>query len=142
MRCSEIMKTDIVRVDAAETIQLAARRMRDANVGFLPVCDSTGRVLGTLTDRDIAIRVAAEDRIASSAAVSEVMTNEVVCCRVTDDLGRAEDLMALHKKSRILVTNEEGFLEGVLSLSDIAQVEDARRTAKTIREVTSREARL
>ena len=141
MRCMDVMKKDLFIVGPDDTVQVAAERMRNTNVGFLPVTGKDGRVIGTLTDRDIAIRVAAADRLASSCLVGEVMTSEVVSCRATDDLTKAEELMAEHLKSRMLVTNDEGHLQGVLSLSDIAQFEWARRTGATIREITAREAR-
>ena len=141
MRCMDVMKKNLFIVGPDDTVQVAAERMRNTNVGFLPVTDKDGRVIGTLTDRDIALRVAAADRLASSCLVGEVMTSEVVSCRATDDLTKAEELMAEHLKSRMLVTNDEGHLQGVLSLSDIAQFEWARRTGATIREITAREAR-
>ncbi len=142
MRCAEVMKKDVVCLAPNDSVQVAACRMREANIGFLPICDESGKVLGTLTDRDIAIRVAADDRQASTCWVAEVMSPEVIACRPADELGRAEQLMAEHQKSRMLVTDEDGFLQGVISLSDVARLEGARRTASTIRLVTSREARL
>lgn len=57
MRCDEVMQTDLKSLAPTEIAKAAAIRMRDENIGFLPVCTSEGRVLGTLTDRDIAIRV-------------------------------------------------------------------------------------
>jgi CBS domain-containing protein len=140
MQCSEVMNSDVIVVDPDDTVKTAAIRMRDANVGFLPVCDDAGKVIGTITDRDIALRVDAEGRSASTCPVGDVMTHETICCRATDSLARAEQLMAEHKKSRVLVTDEDGFLEGVVSLSDIAQFEGPRRIAETMRNVTSREA--
>lgn len=140
MRCMDVMKKDMFVVSPDDTAQTAARRMLNTNVGFLPVVDATDRVIGVLTDRDIAVRVAATDRLASSFPVREVMTTEIVCCRATDDLSLAETLMVEHQKSRILVTSAEGFLQGVVSLSDIAQYEGARRTGATVRGVTAREA--
>jgi CBS domain-containing protein len=136
--CKEIMKTEVQCIMADDTIQTAARKMRDANVGFLPVCDSSWRVLGTLTDRDLAIRVLAENRPLSTSA-RDVMTHEVVACRPDDDVMRAEQLMGQHHKSRVLCTEEDGRLVGVISLSDIAQREDDRNTAQTMRRVTERE---
>ncbi len=59
MRCEEIMKRDTECVSPTDTIERAAAMMRDANVGFLPVCDAEKRVVGTITDRDIAIRLVA-----------------------------------------------------------------------------------
>jgi CBS domain-containing protein len=141
MRCGEIMKKDVVTIDRDDTIQVAARRMRDSNVGFLPICEHGGKVVGTLTDRDIAVRVAAEGLSPMTCRVEEVMTSQVVSCLFDDDLIRAEALMAEHHKSRIVVTNAEGYLQGVLSLSDVVQLEGPRRAAETIRKVTSREAR-
>jgi len=137
----DVMKKDLFIVGPDDTVLVAAQRMRNTNVGFLPVMGKDGRVIGTLTDRDIAVRVAAEDRPASSCLVGEVMTPQVVSCRATDDLTTAEELMAEHLKSRMLVTNDQGYLQGVLSLSDVAQFEWARRTGATMREITAREVR-
>src|SRR4051812_42956883 len=103
MKCEEIMKTAVHCAVGNETVQMAARAMRDRNVGFLPVCEPGGRVVGTLTDRDIAIRLATEDKSASRCSVQDLMTREVVSCRPSDDLAKAEELMATRKKSRILV---------------------------------------
>ena len=140
MRCEEIMKRDVECVEPTEPVQAAARRMRDANVGFLPVCDSSRSVLGTITDRDIAIRIVAEGRPPTTAA-ADVMTREVIACRPGDDVTRAEQLMGKHQKSRIICTDENGRLIGVISLSDIAQVEEASRASQTMKQVTKREAR-
>ncbi|WP_234023625.1 CBS domain-containing protein [Sorangium cellulosum] len=133
------MKTEIQCIMAEDTIQAAAAKMRDANVGFLPVCDGAWRVLGTLTDRDLALRVLAESRPLSTKA-GDVMTREVIACRPEDDVLRAEQLMGQHHKSRVLCTEADGRLVGVISLSDIAQREDDRKAAQTMRRVTEREA--
>ena len=65
--------------------------MREDNIGFLPVCDQLGKVLGTLTDRDIAIRVVADGRLPTTM-VEDVMTSEVVACSPKDTLEKAEAL--------------------------------------------------
>ncbi|HZA49460.1 MAG TPA: CBS domain-containing protein, partial [Myxococcaceae bacterium] len=62
MRCEEIMKKDVECVSPQDTVQAAAKRMRDENIGFLPVCDQSKKVQGTVTDRDLAIRVLADGR--------------------------------------------------------------------------------
>ena len=51
MRCMDVMKPDVQTISPEDTVQTAARLMRDENVGFLPVCDAADRVLGTVTDR-------------------------------------------------------------------------------------------
>jgi CBS domain-containing protein len=131
------MSRDVAFVFARETVQLAACKMRDRNVGFLPVIDSTRRVLGAITDRDIVVRLVADDRTARTP-VDEVMTHAVVSCRATDDLGVAERLMSDYHKSRVVCTDDSGRLVGVVSLSDIAQEEDDACLATTMREVTRR----
>lgn len=141
MRAEEIMKRDVECLHEGDTVQQASRRMRDYNIGFLPVCDAQGKAIGTLTDRDIAIRACADDRSPGATKVSEIMTREVVSCKVGDDLRECERRMADHKKSRIMVTDPSEKLVGVISLSDIAERESGELAAKTLKEVSSREAR-
>lgn len=141
MLCQDVMKTDLECVSPQTSIEDAAVRMRDADVGFLPVCDQQRKVLGTITDRDIVVRsVAAHE--SPSQAVESFMTPRVVACRPTDDLGYAEELMSQEQVSRILCIDERGMLQGVISLSDIAQVEEGARASDTLRNVSDREARL
>jgi CBS domain-containing protein len=142
MRCKDVMKTIVQSAALTDSVQSAARLMRDRNIGFLPVRDADGRVVGTITDRDIAIRVASEDQSSSGCPISDVMTPEVVSCLPTDDLARAEELMATHKKSRVVVIDESGTLCGVISLSDIAERDSTTRAAVTLRQVATREAHL
>ena len=140
MKCQDVMKASVHCAQQSDSVQSAAHTMRDRNVGFLPVCDGNGNVVGTLTDRDIAVRLATQDRSPAQCRVGEIMTREVVACRPSDDLARAEQLMATAKKSRILVTDEGGTIRGVISLSDIAERDSATRAAVTLRNVSAREA--
>jgi CBS-domain-containing membrane protein len=139
MRCEEIMKQDVRCVSKNTPAHEAARMMREQNIGFLPICDDQKRVLGTLTDRDLAVRLVAEKR-ATNEAVGNFMTNEAVCCRSSDDIQLAEQRMASEQKSRIMCVDEEGHIEGVSSLSDIVQVTTNERATETMRGVTRREA--
>ncbi len=138
MLCEEVMKRDVECISPREPVEAAARQMRDYNVGFLPVCDQTKKVVGTITDRDIAVRLVAERKPASTF-VEDVMTREVVSCGAQDDLQKAEQLMAKNHKSRIMCLDGGGKLIGVISLSDIAQREQAAAW-QTLREISSREA--
>ena len=140
MRCEHIMKRNVECVSPGDSVQTAAMRMRDQNIGFLPVCEKDMKVLGTITDRDLAIRILAEGRPAATS-VHDVMTDEVIACRPEDELRRAEELMGRHHKSRIMCVDGNGVLAGVISLSDIAQQDKASRAAQTMRGVTEREAR-
>ena len=139
MVCDSIMKRRVECVSPATQVEAAARRMRDEDIGFLPVCDDEGKVLGTITDRDIAVRVVADDK-PSSTQVEEVMSHEVVACRPDSDLEEAKQLMAAHHKSRILCIDTLGHLAGIISLSDLAQAQAAGPISETLRDVTQREA--
>src|SRR4051812_39205548 len=114
MLCSELMKREPVCVLPDTTVQMAAQRMRDENIGFLPVCDAAGQVLGTLTDRDIVIRLVATGNPAATPVI-EVMTHEAVACRPEDDIQEAEQRMRQAQKARILCTDAQGCLVGVIS---------------------------
>ena len=113
--------------------------MRDRNIGFLPVCDDGMLVLGTVTDRDIALHIVA-DLLSPGTPVEQVMTREVVACYPEDDIELARELMAEHRKSRIMCLDDDGALLGVISLSDIAKLE-GDGAARTHRAVSRREAR-
>ena len=141
MTCDELMKRKVLAVNETHTVQRAAEIMAEGQVGFLPVCNERGRAIGAITDRDITIRVVARGRSPATTTVGEVMTREVVSSRARDDLAVAEQLMAQHHKSRIVITDENGHLRGVISLSDIAQRDGGRRASITLRHIAVREAR-
>jgi len=123
MRCQEVMKQLLACAKPLENVQAAARRMRDEGVGFLPVCDDDGRAVGVLTDRDLATRVCAENLPCDRTRVGQVMTKRLIACRPTDDVERALELMLRHGKTRILVTDADQRVLGVISRSDLARSE-------------------
>jgi CBS domain-containing protein len=139
MKCEAIMKRNVDIARPGETAEQAARLMREADVGFLPVCDESRHVLGALTDRDLALRVLADGR-GPDTRVSDVFTREVVSCQAQDEVDRARELMAASQKSRIVCLDADGCLAGVISLSDLAH--QGLGAEETLREVSSREARL
>jgi len=134
MRCEEIMNAEVTRIRGSDSVREAAERMRDRDVGFLPVVDDRGLVVGTVTDRDIVVRVIADGRD-PSGPVSMCMTGEVIACFASDDLVKAQELMSLYQKSRVVVLDDRGLLAGVISLADLARARDERATGETMREV-------
>lgn len=140
MKCSSVMKTKVESCRRDESVESAAERMKVRNIGFLPVCDDTGAVVGTLTDRDSAMRALGEHRRASDVLVQDVMTAEIVCCSPDDDLSVAEQLMGQHQKSRILCTDANRHPIGVISLSDIAHVEPRAKASEVLDAVAARES--
>lgn len=139
MTCEELMKKMVECIAPDDTVFHAAQRMRSEGIGFLPVCGESREILGAITDRDLALRIVAEGRPAMTP-VHEVMSTEVVACNASDSVKRAEQLMSEHRKSRIMCTDDDGRLVGVISLSDMAQ-QDTGHATRVLRKVTSREAR-
>ena len=139
MLCEDIMNRDIECISAVDSVQEAARRMRDENLGFLPVCDESNEVLGTITDRDVAIRAVAES-LPATTPVEDVMTSEVVSCSPKDGIETALQLMAENHRSRIMCLDEEGRLVGIISLvrHRAARADGRRRVAA--RQVGGRDA--
>jgi CBS domain-containing protein len=144
MRCQDLMKTDITCCSRDESIFDCATKMNRVNVGFVPVCeqDHAGghRLVGTLTDRDIVLRVVAFQggRDPRAVKVGEVMSKNPISCKPGDGVSRAAELMAQHHVSRMCVC-EGPILKGIISLSDIVQAE-SERGAETLRKVSEREA--
>jgi CBS domain-containing protein len=139
MRCSDIMKTDVKCCAEDTSIQSVAQTMRDEGIGFCPVCDDEGKPIGTLTDRDIVIRVVADNQPADQVKAHEIATPDPISCRPEDDLDEAQALMRDNQISRILVCDEAGKLAGVISLSDLA--EETELAQETLRSVAEREIR-
>lgn len=140
MLCEQIMNRNPKCLDQNETAQHAAKLMRDENIGFVPVCGSGGKVIGTITDRDIVLKIAG-DSGALNKPLSALMNSHVITCKAKDELSRAEQLMETNRKSRIVCVDDAGKAVGVVSLSDIAQHEDGARTGKLLRSITQREVR-
>ena len=142
MQCSEIMWRTPEHVSPDATVAEAARRMRDACMGFLPVCAADGTVLGVITDRDIVLRVEAGGLVGEVTAVAAVMTTDVIACRPGDSVESAVELMGRLQKSRLVVLDDEAHLAGVISLSDLAQHGEPLRVARLLRDVYAREYRV
>src|SRR5438105_13842645 len=89
MQCSELMKTTLITVKPDDSAQVAARVMRDAGVGFIPVCDADGVALGTATDRDIA-RSNVADALPATTDVDTFMDPLLVARRAAENVRDAE----------------------------------------------------
>jgi len=133
------MKANVKSAQPQSTIAQVAALMRDERIGFVPICDPAGHVVGTLTDRDIVVRVIAA-RESIDQCVEKFMTANVVSCRADDEVGIAQDLMSDLQISRIVCLNEQGQLEGVVSLSDVAQLGPSSAASETLENVSAREA--
>jgi CBS domain-containing protein len=138
MRCGEVMRRDVIVVTPETTVLAAAQRMRESNLGFLPVCANDGMLVGVLTDRDIVLRVCAAGLDLEGTLVADVMTQGPITCRARGSLEIAERIMRTKRKARLPVVDRRGHLVGVLSLSDVAQYESPRRTGQILFDVSQR----
>jgi CBS domain-containing protein len=129
MRISEIMTRDPELIDPNSSIRDAARRMKNEDIGALPIGEND-RLIGMVTDRDIAIRAVAEDRDPSSTTVRDVMSEKIYYCFEDDDIEDAARCMADNQVRRLPILNRDKRLTGIVSLGDIAQTgEDCEKTA-------------
>jgi CBS domain-containing protein len=142
-RWDEVIRPDatrgieVIRPDA--TIKAAADKMRYLDLGALPVCDGD-RLVGMLTDRDIAVRAAAEGWDPMKTQVRDVMTPEVVFCFEDEDVEEAARLMEERQIRRLLILNREERLVGVVSLGDLAVGTGDERLAGEVLEHVSEPA--
>ncbi len=134
-RIADIMTRSVAVVQRDETLQAAAQRMRDMDVGALPVVD--GKALaGMLTDRDIVIRGVAEGMVAQESLVSDVMTEDVRWCRDTDSVETVMAQMGGAQVRRLAVLDANDEIAGIVALGDIATRQSAH-TDETLREIST-----
>jgi CBS domain-containing protein len=133
-KISDSMTADPCSIDAGKPVSYAAKMMRDENVGFAPVVEGD-RLIGTLTDRDIAVRVVAEGRDPESTTVREVASNDVISVDPDSDLDDAMDLMARHQVRRIAVV-EGNRLVGVVAQADVARDAKPKQTGEVVEEIS------
>ena len=122
MEVQEIVTAKVITVGQDEPVTAAARLLRRWNLGALPVTDSTGRLRGVLTDRDIVLRCLALDNDPADTRVSEVMSRAVVTARPGDSVQSAAALMAREQLRRLPVA-ENGRLVGMVTACDLARRE-------------------
>jgi CBS domain-containing protein len=129
MKVSEIMSTPIEEVMDKDTVTRAARKMRDLDVGVLPVKSEGNVLVGILTDRDIVIRAIAEKSDPENTLVSDIMTSGVFSCPADQTAEEAAAVMADAKVRRLLVVDDENSVVGIISLGDVAVKGTGRETA-------------
>jgi CBS domain-containing protein len=134
------MNTNVESLTESDTIQKAAQLMAETGVGFLPICDNRRRVVGVVTDRDLAVRALAKKLAAETTSATLIMTAPAVTCAALADVREAELLMGEERKCRLVVTDDEGCLAGVLSLVDIIEKVPDKRALAAARTVLSRDA--
>ncbi|MFL5240901.1 MAG: CBS domain-containing protein [Gemmataceae bacterium] len=120
MQVNEVMTPGVECTQPNATLQRVAQRMKELNIGTLPVCDDGGRLVGMVTDRDITVRAVADGRDPRTCLIREVMTPNIVYCFEDQDVAEAADLMMENQIRRLVVLNRDKKLIGIVSLGDLA----------------------
>jgi len=139
MKVRDILTKDpeVIRPDAS--ICDAARKMKECDIGMLPVCDGE-RLVGAVTDRDLSIRAVAEGRDPNTTKVSDVMTPGIVYCFEDQELGEAAKIMEEKQIRRLPVVNRSMLLVGIVSLGDFAVRSKEDRLTEEVLEYVSEPA--
>ncbi len=119
MQISEIMTPSVDLTDPTTKIEDAARKMREDDVGALPVGEND-RLVGMVTDRDIVVRGIAGDA-SGAQTVQQVMSEGIYYCFEDEPVERAGELMEEHQVHRLPVLNRDKRLVGVVALADLAR---------------------
>jgi len=115
----DIMSAPVATCAPETTVAAAARLMREADYGTLPVVDASGRLVGIVTDRDICLAFARTTRNASHVGVHEVMTRRPTTASVQDSVHAALATMKRARVRRLPVLDRAGELKGILSIEDV-----------------------
>ena len=130
MRVSEAMTREVRMVRPDQTISDAARTMMEIDAGALPVSEND-RLIGMITDRDIAVRGVAEQK-GPDTPVREVMSSEVKYCFEDDDMEHVAQNMGDIRVRRLPVVDRDRRLVGIVSLGDIALVEGRKAAGEAV----------
>jgi CBS domain-containing protein len=133
-KITDSMTSNPCAIEADKPVSYAAKMMRDEDVGFAPVVEGD-RLIGTLTDRDIAVRVVAEGRDPAETLVRDVATNNLITVDPEDDLDEAMKLMARHQVRRLAVV-QGGRLVGVVAQADVARDAKPKATGEVVEEIS------
>jgi CBS domain-containing protein len=137
MQLKDVMTRNVEDIRPQSTLQDAAAKMRQLDVGSLPVCQDD-KLVGIITDRDIAIRCVAEGRSPKNTRVADVMSLRPAFCYEDEDISVAADLMEQRQIRRLPVFDSQQRLCGIIALADIAlRTGDEGLTNEVLQEVSA-----
>ena len=137
--CSEIMTETPRACLPNDSLENAAKLMKTENVGSIPIVESpdTRRLVGIITDRDIALQIAASHFNPQGTKIEEIMSRDPIVCHESDTIQSAMDAMAAHQVRRIPVVDNEHRLVGIIAQGDIAlRVPNPEKAGKVVKEIS------
>jgi CBS domain-containing protein len=135
--CKEIMTTHPKCLAPSDSLQMGASQMRDEDIGSVLICEpESGKLLGIVTDRDIAVKGVAKG-VKAEEALETIATWGPICCQESDDMEAAIKRMTDHQVRRLPVTDANGKLVGIISQGDIAtRQQETQKTADMVQNVS------
>jgi len=137
--CESMMTKDPICCLPTDTVVKAAQLMKRENIGSIPVIENelTRKLVGIVTDRDLALKVVAQGKDAKSTQVESVMTNTLVTCLAEDEIQMALDAMSEHQLRRIPIVNNENKILGIIAQADVAtRVNKPEKTAEMVKDIS------
>lgn len=119
MKAKDVMSSQPEFLPPSTTLEEAAKLMKSHDYGFIPVGEND-RLIGTVTDRDIAIRAVAQGKDPKTTTLRDIMSKDVLFCFEDDDLQKVADKMEEAQVRRMIVLNKDKRMTGIISLGDVA----------------------
>jgi CBS domain-containing protein len=136
VKIQDVMTRDPRCVTPETSAREAAQVMKDEDVGIVPVVEGQ-RLIGVVTDRDLALRVVADGRDASTTVRDVMSTGKIATCRPDEDLDRVMETMAKEQVRRIPIVDERGSLVGIVAQADVVlKAKDDRKAEKTVEQIS------
>ncbi len=138
-KCEEVMTKNPICCLPDDNVGKVAEMMKKTNIGSIPVVENeqSRKLVGIVTDRDLAIKIVAEGRDAKSTKVEAVMTHKVVTCHPDDELQKALEAMSEHQLRRIPIVDNNNKILGIIAQADVAvRVNQPEKTAAVVKEIS------
>ncbi len=132
MRVEDIMTKEVSSCSPGTNAAAAAEIMWNKDCGSVPIIEDGGRIVGIVTDRDLFIALGTRNQRAADLPVSEIMNHEVLICSPEDDLRVALKTMAQERVHRLPVVDQDGALQGILSIDDVVSRAESDGLSKEV----------
>ena len=132
----DVMTRNPTTLESSSSAVEAARAMRNEDVGLIPIVEG-GRLIGAVTDRDIAVRIVAEGKAPDRIHVGEIASRELVTIDAAQELDEALRLMAKHQVRRLPVVEKDGKLIGIVAQADVAKHATPRQTGEVVEKISN-----
>jgi CBS domain-containing protein len=140
MKVRDVMHKGVVSIEPDATLAAVAAKMREHDIGCVPVCEKIGKPLGMITDRDITLRAFASGKDVAKLAAKDVMTPDLVYCQASEEAEDAMRIMESKQIRRLPVLDESNKLVGMLALGDISSAMAQGLTGEVTKAVSAHHA--